>query len=161
MKNAKKIIASLLVVAGFGAYTWHAKQEDAEAQKTVATTASNPSTDTTTSTNVASSTNSVTAASVAPTTYKDGTYTGTSADALYGYIQVKATITDGKLTNVTFLQYPNDQHESVHINTHAMPILKQEAIQAQTAQVDSVSGATDTSQAFIESLNAALNQAHS
>jgi len=57
------------------------------------------------------------------------------------------------------LLYPNDRRESVDINSQAMPYLKQEAIQAQTAQVDGVSGATDTSQAFIQSLGSALKQA--
>lgn len=91
--------------------------------------------------------------------YKDGSYTGTAADALYGYIQVKATVQSGKLTDVEFLQYPNDRRNSVEINTQAMPMLKQQAINAQTAQVDGVSGATDTSQAFIQSLGDALQQA--
>lgn len=91
--------------------------------------------------------------------YKNGTYTGHAADALYGYIQVQATVTNGKLANVEFLQYPNDQRNSVEINTYAMPRLKQQAIQVQSAQVDGVSGATDTSQAFMQSLGDALQQA--
>jgi len=91
--------------------------------------------------------------------YKDGAYTGSAADALYGYIQVKATVKDGKLTDVEFLQYPNDRRNSVEINSQAMPMLKQQAIQIQSAKVDGVSGATDTSQAFIQSLGDALQQA--
>ena len=149
MKNSKKIAAAAAVIISFGLYSWHAKHEEAEAQSTAS--ASMPKVSTASAASAATST----------TAYKDGTYTGTSADALYGYIQVKATVSGGKLTDVAFLQYPNDQHESIEINTRAMPVLKQEAIQAQTAQVDGVSGATDTSQAFIESLNAALNQARS
>jgi uncharacterized protein with FMN-binding domain len=92
-------------------------------------------------------------------TYKDGSYTGTAADAIYGNIQVRATVSGGKLTNVEFLQYPNDRNTSVEINSQAMPLLKQQAIQAQTSHVDGVSGATDTSQAFIQSLGDALSQA--
>lgn len=91
--------------------------------------------------------------------YKDGAYTGSAADAIYGYIQVKATVKDGKLTDVEFLQYPNDRRNSVEINSQAMPMLKQQAIQIQSAKVDGVSGATDTSQAFIQSLGDALQQA--
>lgn len=91
--------------------------------------------------------------------YKDGTYTGLVADAFYGNIQVQAVITGGKITDVIFLQYPNDRNTSIMINSQAMPILKQEAIQVQSAQVDGASGATATSQAFIQSLEDALRQA--
>jgi uncharacterized protein with FMN-binding domain len=91
--------------------------------------------------------------------YKDGQYTGDVADALYGNIQVQATVSGGNVTDVTFLQYPNDRDRSININSQAMPYLKQEAIAAQSANVDIVSGATATSQAFITSLASALNQA--
>jgi uncharacterized protein with FMN-binding domain len=91
--------------------------------------------------------------------YKNGIYTGSSADAFYGTIQVKATITNGTLSDVTFLKYPNDQAESIAVNNAAMPTLKQEAIQTQTSKVDIVTGATQTSEAFRESLASALSQA--
>lgn len=91
--------------------------------------------------------------------YKDGTYIGNVADAYYGNVQVKIDITGGKIADVIFLQYPNDRQTSVEINNQAMPYLKSEAIQAQNASVDGVSGATETSQAFIESLASALAQA--
>src|SRR6185312_2520288 len=58
--------------------------------------------------------------------YKDGIYTGSTADAFYGKIQVKATIQNGKITNVQFLQYPNDRTRSIAINTLAMPNLSSE-----------------------------------
>ncbi len=91
--------------------------------------------------------------------YKDGTYTGSVADAFYGNIQVQAVISGGKIADVIFLQYPSDRSTSVYINSQAMPLLKQEAIQAQSAQVDGVSGATASSGAFIESLGNALQKA--
>ncbi len=97
--------------------------------------------------------------STATSAYKDGRYVGDVADAFYGNIQVQATVQGGKLTDVTFLQYPNDRRNSIEINNQAMPYLKQEAIKAQSAQVDGVSGATDTSQAFVQSLTAALKKA--
>ncbi len=92
--------------------------------------------------------------------YKDGTYTGSVADAFYGNIQVQAVISGGRIVDVIFLQYPNDRSTSIAINTQAMPYLKQEALQAQSAAVDIVSGASDTSQAFQQSLASALSQAH-
>ncbi len=91
--------------------------------------------------------------------YKDGAYIGDTVDAYYGYVQIQATISGGRIADVRFLQYPNDRETSIYINSQAMPILKQEAIQAQSANVDIVSGATDTSQAFIQSLQSALNRA--
>lgn len=91
--------------------------------------------------------------------YKDGTFTGDAADAFYGYIQVQAIIQNGKITDVKFLQYPNDRSRSIYINEQADPMLAQEAIRAQSANVDIISGATDSSQAFIQSLQSALNKA--
>jgi uncharacterized protein with FMN-binding domain len=91
--------------------------------------------------------------------YKDGSYTGSVDDAQWGVVQVKAIITNGKITNVQFLQYPNDRSRSVYINSIADPQLTSEAIQAQSANVDIVTGATDSSLAFIQSLTDALSKA--
>lgn len=91
--------------------------------------------------------------------YKDGTYTGSVADAYYGNIQVQVTISGGKMTDVQFLQYPNDNRTSIEVNAQAMPLLKSEALTAQSAQVDIISGASQTSQAFQQSLSSALQQA--
>ena len=88
--------------------------------------------------------------------YADGSYTGTAADAYYGLVQVKAIIANGKIADVQFLQYPNDHSTSQEINSQAMPLLTQEAIQAQSANVSGVSGATETSIAFKQSLASAL-----
>ena len=91
--------------------------------------------------------------------YKDGTYTGTPADAYYGTVQVEAFIQNEQISDVRFLDHPQDRNRSVQINDRAMPILTSEAIQAQNANVDIVSGATDTSLAFRQSLASALAQA--
>jgi uncharacterized protein with FMN-binding domain len=91
--------------------------------------------------------------------YRDGTYTGSVADAQWGNIQVKVTITSGKVKDVQYLQYPNDRNRSIEINQYADPLLTNEAIQTQSGQVDIITGATDTSEAFIQSLSAALTQA--
>lgn len=93
--------------------------------------------------------------------YKDGAYTGPEVDAFWGIVQVKAQIQNGKLTNVQFLQYPSDRRTSVRINNVAIPYLQREAIQAQNANVDIISGATLTSEAFTESLQTALDAAKS
>ena len=91
--------------------------------------------------------------------YKNGTYTGSPASAYYGTVQVQAVIQGGKLAAVNFLQYPSDRRTSQYINGSAMPVLQSEAIQAQSSNVSAVSGATDTSGAFQQSLSSALAQA--
>ncbi len=91
--------------------------------------------------------------------YKDGTFTGSVADAFYGNIQVQAVVSGGRLTDVVFLQYPNDNPTSQYVNSQALPYLKQEALQAQSANVDLISGASASSQAFQQSLADALAQA--
>lgn len=93
--------------------------------------------------------------------YRDGSYAGSQADANWGTVQVLAVITNGQISDVQFSQFPNHRNRSKEINSQAMPLLTQEAIQSQQAQVDVVSGATDTSDAFIQSLASALSQAAS
>lgn len=91
--------------------------------------------------------------------FKDGTFKGPEVDAYYGLVQVQATIQSGKLSNVQFLEYPSDRRTSVEINSFAVPYLQQEALQVQSARVDIISGATLTSEAFMISLQNALNSA--
>jgi len=95
----------------------------------------------------------------APGSGRDGVYLGATANAYWGDVQVQVTIANGQITDVQFVTYPDHRSRSVSINTRAMPILVQEAIAAQSAQVDIVSGATDTSEAFIHSLSTALAEA--
>lgn len=100
-----------------------------------------------------------TTASASASGWKDGSYTGDAANADWGDVQVQVTIAGGQITDVTFLTYPNHRNRSVDINDNAMPILVQETIAAQSDKVDIVSGATDTSDAFVQSLDSALRQA--
>jgi len=130
-------------------------------QSTTTTAGSTTSTAATTTgtTSGTTSTTAATTTAAANALYKDGQYDGNVADAYYGLVQVRAIIQGGKLTDVVFLSYPNDRSESIQINTYAMPILKAEAIKAQSAKVNAVTGATNTSRAFINSLTNALSQA--
>ena len=93
--------------------------------------------------------------------YADGTYTGPVVDAYYGNVQVQAVVQNGQIADVQFLDYPHDRRTSQRINSQATPYLTQEAIQAQNGNVNIISGATLTSQAFVESLSAALQSARS
>jgi uncharacterized protein with FMN-binding domain len=92
--------------------------------------------------------------------YRDGTFTGSVEDAYYGNIQVQAVIQSGKIVDVIFLQYPNDNRTSIRINTQSNRYLKEEALIAQSANVNIVSGASDSSFAFRKSMQAALSLAH-
>ncbi|GAB2705249.1 FMN-binding protein [Kitasatospora kifunensis] len=87
------------------------------------------------------------------------TVTGNAIDTRYGPVQVRITLTGGKLSKVDVLQYPSDTNRDEEINTYALPQLNQEAIAAGNAQIDSVSGATYTSEGYTRSLQSALDQA--
>ena len=91
--------------------------------------------------------------------YRNGTFTGVNANAFYGQVQVQVVIQNGKIASVNFLNYPQDRRTSARINSFAVPALQSEAIQAQSARVDVISGATLTSEAFMVSLQSALNNA--
>lgn len=88
--------------------------------------------------------------------YKDGSYIGTSMDVYYGNVQVQAIVQNGKLVDVIILDQPKDRQYSAELAAYAMPILRTEAIQSQSANVNIVSGATATSGGFKESLATAL-----
>lgn len=94
------------------------------------------------------------------TTYKDGVYTGVVGSASqYGNVQVRVTIKDGKITDIEYLQFPTGGGHTAEVTAMAKPILKQEAIQAQSAKIDTVTGATQDTEGFIQSLQSALGQA--
>lgn len=91
--------------------------------------------------------------------WKDGTFIGDSIYAYYGNVQVSATISNGNLSGISFLDYPQDRSTSLQKSNYALPRLKSEAINSQSANVNTISGVTYTSEAFIQSLTSALNQA--
>lgn len=90
---------------------------------------------------------------------RDGSYKGPSVDAYWGRVQVQAVVRGGKLASVDMLQYPSDRRRSRAISDQVLPYLEQEAIANQSARVDTISGATLTSQAYQRSLAGALQQA--
>jgi len=162
----KKIIISLAVLGVFLIYSAGIRHQSHILKKPLSLLATNNSSPSNTPANTSTGTtgSSANTGNTIPSNsnssqYKGGTYTGSVADAYYGNVQVSATISGGKITDVKFLQYPDTHSTSVAINQQAMPYLQQEAIQAQSANVQLISGATFTSQAFIQSLQAALSQA--
>jgi uncharacterized protein with FMN-binding domain len=91
-----------------------------------------------------------------PTTH---TYTGPAVSDSYGTVQAIITVTNNRITSVK-ISAPGDSVRSASIASQAIPVLVQETLQAQSAQVNTVSGATTLSQAYMQSLRAALDAAH-
>lgn len=89
-----------------------------------------------------------------------GTATGSVAQTRWGPVQVRITVAGGKITDVTVVQVPDGNHRDQEINDYAVPILRQEALAAQSARIDTVSGATVTSDGYRESLQSAIDAAH-
>jgi uncharacterized protein with FMN-binding domain len=85
--------------------------------------------------------------------------TGPVVSTPFGPVRVKATIVDGRIGDMTALETPTEHAFSVELNTFATPILRKETLAAQSAKIDVVSGATYTSDAYAQSLQAALDNA--
>jgi uncharacterized protein with FMN-binding domain len=90
----------------------------------------------------------------------DGTFTGDQVDTRWGPVQVEITVAGGRITAATAVVYPNGNPRDQQINSYALPVLSREAIAAQGAQIDMVSGATVTSQGYLGSLQSAIDQAN-
>jgi uncharacterized protein with FMN-binding domain len=95
----------------------------------------------------------------ATTSTYTGTVTGAAADTRWGPVQVRVTVASGKITAVDVVQEPDGNGRDREINADAVPTLVSETLQAQSAQIDMVSGATYTSDGYVTSLQSALDQA--
>jgi uncharacterized protein with FMN-binding domain len=91
----------------------------------------------------------------APPPKPSGTFTGQAVDTNYGPVQVQITVSDGKITQANGVDEGGSS-----IGQNAIPQLDQEAVQAQSANIQAVSGATYTSQGYIQSLQEAIDSAH-
>ncbi|KUN76890.1 FMN-binding protein [Streptomyces griseoruber] len=87
------------------------------------------------------------------------TVTGDSVQTRWGPVQVRVTVQNGKITDVTAVTYPQDNPRDQQINAYAIPQLRSEALKAQSADIDTVSGATYTSDGYRQSLQSALDSA--
>jgi uncharacterized protein with FMN-binding domain len=88
------------------------------------------------------------------------TVTGAVASTEWGPVQVELTVDGGTITKVSVVQYPSGNGKDDEINSYALPILTSETIDAQSASIDMVSGATVTSGGYLQSLQSALDQAN-
>ena len=89
-----------------------------------------------------------------------GTYDGDVVQTRFGTVQVQITVKAGQITDVTALKLTDAEGRSVQISNYAAPILRSEVLQAQSADVQTVGGATVTSDAYLTSLQAALDAAN-
>ena len=89
-----------------------------------------------------------------------GTYAGSVVQTRFGSVQVQITVQAGKITDVTALQLTDAERKSVQISNRAAPLLRTEVLAAQSADVQTISGATVTSDAYLNSLQAALDAAN-
>jgi uncharacterized protein with FMN-binding domain len=112
----------------------------------------------------ATSTPSATAAPSAPSSASAApavttkTVTGDSVDTAYGPVQVKVTFEGTTITAIDAVQYPTESGRDQEINAQAIPMLRQEALASQSAKIDSISGATYTSEGYIQSLQSAIDR---
>lgn len=88
------------------------------------------------------------------------TYDGSVAQTRWGPVQVRIHVSNRKIIKINVLQIPDGNRHDREINQYAIPILHDETLQAQSAQIDTVSGATVTSDGYRESLQAAMDAAH-
>lgn len=144
MKKFLLILIILCILVG-GVVVWYKKEQgdDDDIQITAKPTSTTP------------------LPSMAAGQYKDGSYTSdvVQTDRGFGPLQIKLVVSGGKITDVQFLQFPNKPGHTTEVSNAALPILKQEAIAAQSATVDIVSGATQTSEAFQQVLASTLAMA--
>lgn len=141
------------VVLLFGYHTSTAGPLATSAESSVQTPISGAST--TTSSTTSGSSGSASSGSGSTSS----TVTGGVAQTQWGPVQVELTVAAGAITDVSVVQYPNDNGRDAEINGYALPILIQETLDAQSADIDMVSGATVTSVGYVDSLQSALDQA--
>lgn len=166
--RTRAVLGSIFASLGVLVIGWQAGNAAISSTGT-ATTTTAPTTTTTSgespSGTTSSGSNTTTATTGSATTpapatgATDGTYTGSTINTRFGPVQVQVTISGGAITDVTALQLTNSDGRSVQISNRAAPILASEVLASQSAQVSNVGGATYTTQAYLQSLQSALDQA--
>ena len=161
----KKAVPAIALSAAGVTWLLHAQglidasSKSGRSPASVSTTGSAAGSTTTTAAEAPTTTNGSVAPSTTPTGTGKRTSDGPTIDTRYGPVQVEAVLEGSKLVDVRVLQSPADRRRSQEINDQAIPLLHDQAIQAQSAQIDGVSGATYTTNGYEQSLQAALDQA--
>lgn len=134
----------------------------------VATESPNPTTPASVAAKASESPTAVSASKSSPapssfspvTTSTKETVTGDSVDTRYGSVQVSATFNGSTITDVTAVKLTDEDRKSVQISQRAAPLLKASVLKSQSAKVSTISGATYTSEAYLESLQSAIDKHH-
>ncbi|MBV2155030.1 FMN-binding protein [Kitasatospora sp. SUK 42] len=127
-----------------------------------ASAATGPGSGTASGSGAGGATGTVSSPSAAPVPASGGATRKVSGDTVntrYGPVQVQVTLAGSRITAVDVVKYPTEDRRDREINGNALPVLNQEAISAQSAQIDAVSGATYTSDGYVRSLQSALDRA--
>ena len=144
--------------AGVGTLVSSLPQSQAAASGT--TSGASSSTSSNSATTDTSSQAATTAPSAATTTgAKDGTFDGSVVNTRYGTVQVQAVISGGKITDVIAVKLTDTDRKSVAISQQVAPMVRSEVLTAQSAKVANISGGTYTTQAYLQSLQSALDAA--
>ncbi|WP_212747020.1 FMN-binding protein [Sinomonas gamaensis] len=163
--RARAAAGAALASAGILAAGWQAGAQAIEASQVTGVTTSGGTNGTASSGSGSSSTSGSGTTgggsrAASSSALKDGSYTGAIESTRFGNVQVQLVVSGGKITDVKALQLTDAERRSQMISATAAPILRSEVLQAQSGNVDTVSGATVTSDAYLSSLQAALDAAH-
>lgn len=153
----RAVAASFLSASAVLVITWQLGVQAHSGTPPILTGAASPSAGSTGRTGGASS--DTTTSPPAANSGGSGTYTGAVESTRFGDVQVSVTVTDGTISDVTPLHLTDSDGRSVQISNRAAPVLRQEVLSAQSASVQMVSGATYTSEAYLASLQSAIDQA--
>jgi uncharacterized protein with FMN-binding domain len=164
--SARVTVGGVVASAAIIAIAWQVGQSTATASTAAPlSTSSGRTTTTTAPSNAASPSAPASAGTSAGTSTgtssaaKDGTYTGDAIQTPFGNMEVAIVVSSSKITDVKVLQATDRGQRSVQISSYADPILRTEVLQAQSANVQMVSGATYTSDGYLQSLQSALDKA--
>lgn len=165
-KTAVVLASAGVLIAGWQIGTANGQTVEAGVDPTTTTettSPSGPSTDTSTDTGSSGSSSSGSSTSGGSTSGSSaggvsGTFTGETASSQYGDVTVTVTLESGTITEVDADASVYDRHSQRYVQT-AIPILREEVLAANSADVDTVSGATFTSQSYLSSLQSALDKA--
>src|SRR4051795_2264911 len=144
------IVLAATIAGTAGILAFHAQTPAVQA-----TTVSSTTTPTSTASGTSLSSGSGSSGS---STTVSGTASGDAVDTQYGSAQVRVTVKNGTMVKIEALQLQNDDPHSQRVSSSAAPVLQQEALTKQTADVDAVSGATYTSASYTQSLQSALDK---
>ena len=162
--RTRAAVSAALASAGILIAGWQSGVHVADTSSSVASaaagTAGTTGTDTSNGTESSGTTGSSGAGTTGASAKAVGTYAGSVVQTRFGSVQVQITVQAGKITDVTALQLTDAERKSVQISNRAAPLLRAEVLQSQSADVQTISGATVTSDAYLNSLQAALDAAN-